>query len=141
MTTRLRGSTLIEVMVAAVILLTGLTGASILLIRGASAAGNGAKSLDSVLALNDTLTEVSLQGFTSLATQVGANPSLTLDGGLVTIGGREYRRSYSLLNRSDGGAGSGLVEVIVRLDYRDTDGINRSRTASTLVSESPDASF
>ncbi len=128
-----RGSTLVEVMIAAVVLIIGMVGVIQLLVAGMSqfgrASGRAVGQDLAVAALDQDLATP----FNALA--VGAS-----DAGSILIDGRRYGRIRTVTNISDGGTRA--YQIVVVTDWPEERGaslVSRTATATTIISEAPDA--
>lgn len=138
--TRRRGSSLIEVMIASMVLITGMTGIMVLVIKGMSIGRDSNVAFTAANIATATLSDMASVPTTALS--VG-----TFDGGMATDSdGRRYPRTIVVTNASDGGIAAWRVDV--RVEYGDTVYLQRMgtlaphvATASTIVSERPDANF
>ncbi len=137
---RTRGSTLVEVMVASVILLVGMTGVVAMLLKGMSASREAAVKREaqnlsvSVAAQYATVPYVGLWGDGG----GGFGSSYTIDGGiLLDPDGRKYPSAVVITNISDGGIGA--VQVTVHTQWTNFMRQPVDAVATTMVSDFPDA--
>ena len=134
-----RGSTLLEVLMAGAILIIGLTGVVSMMLRSSSSTRDGATLTSAAAYGSASLQELTALGFANLAVTGGFDGgSGFIDAGIVYDGaGRRYGRLISVANAGSAGAPAYLVTVQVQ--WRDSLGVPRTTTSSTLVGRSPDA--
>lgn len=122
---RRRGATMIELMMAAAILVIGLTGIVGLLMRSMAVARNGVSSANSVAVANSSLQEITALGYGALA--AGGLP----DGGEVRDeANRRYVLSYDL-SPVDAGIGTTRAFLVtVNVQWWDTSSITVPQTTT-----------
>lgn len=131
---RVRGVSILEVMIAGAILLVALMGIVLMLLRGANASRSGEVAVNASMYAQDLLTESQANGYLGLSAGV-------FDAGEVfDLNGRRYGR---LLDVTVGDAGYDSYEVQAIVDYASSDPPpfqKHYRTmASTVISRMPDA--
>ncbi len=133
MKTTTRGSTLIEVMVASVILLTGMTGLTALIIKGMSAH----REVNVQLQAQNLASSIASQYATVAYPALAAG---TYNTGIRTDeDGRSYPSSTIITQMGDGGVGAWRIESHVQWKNYLRQTIDE--VSVTIVSETPDASF
>ena len=136
-----RGFSLIEAMIASFILVVGLTGITLMLLRGATNGRNGTQMMASTGYGNQLVGDFMAAKFGSLTlSPAGAS----FDAGNAIAGpsffdesGREYRSAYIVSDLSTPVWKSYAIDVEV--SYRDGNGTTLYNQARTIISESPDA--
>lgn len=128
-----RGSTLIEVMIAALVLILGMTGVVQLLTAGMKQFGRASgRAMGQDLAVAAIDQDLATP-FTALALGVS-------DAGTVTLDGRRFGRIRTVTDIGDGGVRA--YQIVVVSDWvEETSGplALRTATATTIISEAPDA--
>lgn len=126
-----RGTSLIEVMLASAVLIIGLTGTTQLVLYGMAAFRTATVQTGAQLESRAAVADL-------LMTPYGALTDGTFDAGIaVDIDGRAYSRLVTVTSVGDGGVGARRVEV--RTTWTDNAGRPRQAIAVGLISESPDA--
>lgn len=133
-----RGASLIEVMIASLVLITGMTGILVLVMKGMTIGRDSTVALSGANIAGTTLSDMA-------ALPVTAFTAGTFDGGVaVDEYGRRYPRTIVVSNAGDGGVAAWRVDV--RVEYGDSIYLRnqapvRTASASTIISERPDANF
>jgi type II secretory pathway pseudopilin PulG len=131
MTRRPRGTSLVEVMVASVILITAMVGIIQLITQGATFQRRGVQSVNAVLYAQQNLDEYSAAGFAGLT--VG-----TYDGGTVhDSAGRRFGRIVTVSDLTLD-AGWPSFEVVVRVESGAIGENPLTTTARTVVPQGSD---
>lgn len=139
-----RGSSLIEVLVASAVLAVGLTAVVSLLVHGMNQSNNGIRQFEAAAFGASRLNQLAMS-------PVGSLNAGTFDAGAVYKGGVvQYSSTMTvellgaLSASSDGGSASSSgapwpgYRITLRVDWRDSFLIQRSRTYTTIVSEAYD---
>ena len=133
-----RGFSLIEALMAGAILILGLTGITVMLLRGAANSRSGIQSINAANVANQTLAEFQAMGFNGLAPM-----GVSLDAGTGAVlpsvfdsNGLEYRRAVVV---SGPGAGWPTYSIAVDVTYRDAIGVTRFVNVNGMLSRAPDA--
>jgi type II secretory pathway pseudopilin PulG len=126
-----RGSTLIEVMVASVILLLGMTGVVAMMIKGMSASREASVRRQAQALSSSTASQMETMPYASFTAG-------SYDGGVVTDpDGRKYPSTVIVTQFGDGGVGAVRVEVHTQWTNFLRQPVDA--VAATIISEIPDA--
>jgi Tfp pilus assembly protein PilV len=136
-----RGFSLVEVMVASLVLIIGLTGLTAMLMRGAVNGRNADQLMISAELTNQIIQDLESAKFDSLTPNVGLSfdAGTALDAGYFTdTSGRSYQGSFYV---SDITAVTSNPNPTYRIDiqmlYRDGNGQPAIRRATTVLSKAP----
>ena len=141
------GFSLIEALIAGAILIVGLTGITMMLIRGSVNARNGQQAAESTSIVTAELAKYQSLGFDSLTVSpmgLSFDAGTALDGGFfIDTSGRRYNLTY-IVNDITGSMPMGAVliptySVDVEIAYRDGVGRMIYRRGGTIISRTPDA--
>lgn len=124
-----RGSSLIEVMFAAAILLLGLVGIVQLIIAGKGVTREPRVALNAMIMSSGALAE--LAGASYYDIDAG-----TFSGNITGPDGRKYPRTVQVVRVTDGGVP--YYRITATTEWKDSFNRVRTTTATTFVSEPPD---
>lgn len=128
---KIRGTSLIEVMVASSVLIIGLTGITQLVLYGMAAFRTATVQTGAQLESRAAVADFLMAPYGSLTEG-------TFDAGIaVDLDGRAYSRLVTVTSVGDGGVAARRVEV--RTTWSDSAGRQRQAIAVGLISEIPDA--
>jgi type II secretory pathway pseudopilin PulG len=134
---RSRGSTLIEVMVASVILILGMTGVVAMMLKGMAASREAAVQREAQNLSASVAAQYATVPYLGLWNGV-VGGSYTIDGGiLLDPDGRKYPSSIDIADVGDGGIGA--VRVTVHTQWTNFLRQPKDAVATTMVSDFPDA--
>ena len=142
-----RGFSLIEAMIAGGILIIGLTGVTMMMIRGSQNGRNGQQSAESAQIITAVIADFEATGFDNLVlSPVGASfdGGTSIDGGVYyDASGRPYGITYVVADIT-GTMPTGPVviptyTVDVEVSYRDGSGRTVFKRGGTIMSRAPDA--
>jgi Tfp pilus assembly protein PilV len=145
-----RGFSLIEAMVAGAVLIVGLTGATAMLLQGASNSRSGQQMMLSSNYATQVLQQLQATGYGSLAATTGTFAAGTAPAAPGTVGGyftdasgRKYHAAYMITDQATafptdcGTAGTGCFKIDVEIKYTDALGKTVTKMASGFMSKVP----
>jgi Tfp pilus assembly protein PilV len=126
-----RGTSLLELMIAAAILVIGLVGVVGLFLRAIASNRDGTVQLEAALLANGGIDEYSTTPYSALALGLDIDAGQFGEDGVI-----RYARSVDI---TDGGVGTtNAYNVAVTVVWRDSFGRARRTIATTVISQRPD---
>lgn len=131
---RLRGTSLLELMIAAAILVVGLVGVVGLFLRAIASTRDGTVQLEAAMLANGGLDEFSTTPYSALTPGVNMDAGQFGEGGII-----RYARSVDITAIAPiPPATTNAYTVAVTVGWRDYLGRPRRTVSSTVVSQRPD---
>lgn len=124
------GTSLVELLVAAAILVVGLVGVIAMLIGSSAVSRNGAGAMNAAAYAGSALQDLSAMDYCSLTPLVAADAGVVFDSA-----GRRYGRIVNSVN-----SGPPMIYTLtVQVDWSDANKTPKTTTMSSIVSRRPDA--